>query len=69
MELNPHAAIELPLRIVLWEADGIAFLAYRDVENTLASEFNIPEPMTSPFGKIRALLARVTGHAQAPIQA
>ncbi|MCG5073424.1 DUF302 domain-containing protein [Paraburkholderia tagetis] len=62
MAANPHAALELPLRLVVWEDDeGHAQVDYRDVTQTLGPLYAIAPDLLVP-------LQRVTGLLQAAVQ-
>jgi len=62
MAANPHAAVELPLRMVIWEDDeGHTRLDYRDVSQTLGPLYGIAPEVLAP-------LQRVVGLLQATVQ-
>ncbi|HKU01078.1 MAG TPA: DUF302 domain-containing protein [Paraburkholderia sp.] len=62
MAANPHAALELPLRLVVWEDDeGRAHVDYRDVSQTLGPLYAIAPDLLAP-------LQRVAGRLQATVQ-
>ena len=57
MALNPHAAVELPLRMVVWEDDeGHTRLDYRDVSQTLGPLYGIDAEVLVPLQRVVALL-------------
>jgi len=57
----PHAALELPLRVVVWERDdGRTALDYRDVTQTLAA-YGVPPERFAPLQAMPALLAKIAG--------
>jgi len=57
----PHAALELPLRVVVWERDdGHIALDYRDVTQTLGA-YGVPAARLAPLLAIPALLAKIAG--------
>jgi len=59
---NPHAAVELPLRMVIWEDnEGHTRLDYRDVSQTLGPLYGIDAEVLAP-------LQRVVGLLQAAVQ-
>ena len=62
MAANPHAAVELPLRMVIWEDnEGHTRLDYRDVSQTLGPLYGIDAEVLAP-------LQRVVGLLQAAVQ-
>jgi uncharacterized protein (DUF302 family) len=57
MVANPHAALELPLRLVVWEDDsGRVHVDYRDVAQTLGPLFGIAPELLVPLQKVAGLL-------------
>jgi len=57
----PHAALELPLRVVVWERDdGRTALDYRDVTQTLGA-YGVPAERLAPLKGIPTLLAKIAG--------
>lgn len=57
MVANPHAALELPLRVVVWEDDaGRTHVDYRDVAQTLGPLFGIAPEVLAPLKRVPALL-------------
>lgn len=57
MAANPHAALELPLRLVVWEDDaGRTQLDYLDVTQTLGPLYGIADEQCAPLLKVPALL-------------
>jgi len=62
MVVNPHAAVELPLRMVIREDnEGHTRLDYRDVSQTLGPLHGIDAGVLAP-------LQRVVGRLQAAVQ-
>lgn len=57
MAANPHAALELPLRLVIWEDDaGGANVDYLDVTQTLGPHYAIAPDLLAPLQRVAALL-------------
>jgi uncharacterized protein (DUF302 family) len=57
MEANPHAALELPLRLVVWEDDADrTHVDYRDVAQTLGPLYGIAPEVIAPLKRMPALL-------------
>ncbi|MBN3853930.1 DUF302 domain-containing protein [Paraburkholderia sp. Ac-20340] len=57
MAANPHAALELPLRLVVWEDDaGHAHMDYRDVSQTLGPLYAIAPDLLVPLQRVVGLL-------------
>ncbi|QGZ63150.1 DUF302 domain-containing protein [Paraburkholderia acidisoli] len=57
MAANPHAAVELPLRLVVWEDDeGHARVDYRDVSQTLGPLYGITPEVLGPLQRVPALI-------------
>ncbi|MFM0149849.1 DUF302 domain-containing protein [Paraburkholderia sp. RL18-085-BIA-A] len=62
MQANPHAAVELPLRAVVWEDDhGTTRIDYQDVSGVLSSDYGLPQKMVAPLAAVRVLLEGVAG--------
>lgn len=62
MQANPHAAIELPLRAVVWQDDrGTTHIDYQDAAGVLANEYGLPANVVAPLATVRALLEGVAG--------
>jgi uncharacterized protein (DUF302 family) len=60
MQMNPHAALELPLRAVIWEdEDHIAHIDFLDVSRVLVEEYGVPRDTAAPLAAVRALLEGV----------
>jgi uncharacterized protein (DUF302 family) len=56
---HPHAALELPLRVVLWERDdGRTVIDYRNVVETLGA-YGVAADRLAPLQAVPALLAKV----------
>lgn len=61
MVAHPHAALELPLHVVVWEGDdGDVTLDYRDVIQTLGS-YGVAPGLYAPLQKIPEMLRAVAG--------
>jgi uncharacterized protein (DUF302 family) len=59
MAARPHAALELPLRAVVWEdADGRVYIDYQDVTKTLAP-YDVDASLLAPLQQVPALLRAV----------
>jgi uncharacterized protein (DUF302 family) len=57
MVANPHAALELPLRLVVWEDDeGRVHVDYRDVAQTLGPLYAIAPDLLVPLQRVAGLL-------------
>ena len=57
MVANPHAALELPLRLVVWEDDeGHVHVDYRDVAQTLGPLYAIEPDLLAPLQRVAGLL-------------
>lgn len=57
----PHAALELPLRVVVWERDdGCTVIDYRDVTKTLGA-YGVAAERIAPLQAIAGLLAKIAG--------
>jgi len=55
----PHAALELPLRVVVWERDdGHTAIDYRDVTRTLGA-YGVADERLAPLRSIPSLLAKI----------
>lgn len=61
MAANPHAAMELPLRAVVWEDDRQrVFVDYQDVTRSLV-HYNVDSQLFAPLQQMPALLRAVAG--------
>jgi len=61
MAAYPHAALELPLRAVVWEdADRHVHIDYQDVTKTLVA-YHVDAPLLAPLQQVPALLRAVAG--------
>jgi len=60
MEANPHAALELPLRGVVWEdpASGV-WVDYQDVTTALELDYKVDANLIAPLKQMPALLSGV----------
>ncbi|CAB3792594.1 hypothetical protein LMG28688_03549 [Paraburkholderia caffeinitolerans] len=57
MAANPHAALELPLRLVVWEdEEGRVQVDYRDVAQTLGPLYGIAPDLLVPLQRVAELL-------------
>ena len=62
MQANPHAAIELPLRVVIWLDDnGITLIDYQDASSVLTSDYGIAQSVVAPVSTLATLLNEVAG--------
>lgn len=56
----PSAAIDLPLKILVWEdADGKAWMSYNDPEY-LKGRHGIPDSLLQPLRAVEGLVAQVS---------
>ncbi|MDQ7976928.1 DUF302 domain-containing protein [Paraburkholderia sp. SARCC-3016] len=61
MAARPHAALELPLRAVVWEdADRHVHIDYQDVTKTLVA-YGVDAALLAPLQPVPALLRAVAG--------
>lgn len=61
MAAYPHAALELPLKAVVWEdADHHVHIDYQDVTKTLVA-YHVDAPLLAPLQQVPALLRTVAG--------
>lgn len=59
MEANPHAALELPLKLVVWQApNGPVQVDYLDPVAMLVEHYGIDPALTGGFAQVPALLAQ-----------
>ncbi|GAB2901332.1 hypothetical protein GCM10027093_42690 [Paraburkholderia jirisanensis] len=59
MAANPHAALELPLRAVVWQDDAQhVFIDYQDVTKTLPA-YGVDAQLLAPLQQVPALLRQV----------
>ncbi|GAA7769717.1 MULTISPECIES: DUF302 domain-containing protein [Cupriavidus] len=64
MQANPHAALELPLRAVVWEDDrGATHIDYLDTAGVLSREYGLQPALVAPLATVRALLEGVADNA------
>lgn len=57
MHSNPRAALELPLKVVIWEdGGGKTYLDYIDPTVVLRSQYEISEGLLEPLAAIRKIL-------------
>jgi uncharacterized protein (DUF302 family) len=62
MQTNPHAAVELPLRAVIWEDEhGATHIDYQDTSAVLTSEYGLPQNTVVPLAAVKGLLQAVAG--------
>jgi uncharacterized protein (DUF302 family) len=60
MAANPLAALELPLRAVIWEDDAHAVhLTYHEVTKSLESVYRIEPSLFAPLTRMPGLLRRI----------
>ena len=58
MEANPHAALELPLRAVVWEDPGSrVWVDYQDVTSTLEQNYKVDANLIAPLTQVPTLLS------------
>jgi uncharacterized protein (DUF302 family) len=58
MEANPHAALELPLRAVVWEDPGSGvWVDYQDVTTTLEVDYKVDANLIAPLKPVPMLLS------------
>jgi uncharacterized protein (DUF302 family) len=58
METNPHAALELPLRAVVWEDHGgVVRVDYQDVTTTLERDYKVDAKLIAPLKQMPILLS------------
>jgi uncharacterized protein (DUF302 family) len=59
MEANPHAALELPLKLVIWQApNGAVQVDYLDPSAMLVEHYGIDPALTGGFAQVPSLLAQ-----------
>ena len=57
MEANPNAALELPLKVVVWQDDrGVVQVVYLDPTTLLGERYGIEAALTSAFTPLSTLL-------------
>jgi len=62
MQANPHAALELPLRAVVWQDDqGGVHLDYQDISASLNAEYGLPSSLLMPLAQLPTLLGSIAG--------
>jgi uncharacterized protein (DUF302 family) len=62
MESNPHAALELPLRAVVWEdRGGVVWVDYQDVTTTLERDYKVDAKLIAPLKQMPNLLSGAMG--------
>lgn len=60
MVANPLAALELPLRAVIWEDEAHAVhLTYHDVTKTLDGVYRVDPSLYAPLSRVPAMLQRI----------
>lgn len=63
MNANPHAALELPLKAVVWEDDQKnVYVDYQDVTATLERDYKIDAQRIAPLKQTPVMLRAVAGH-------
>lgn len=59
MAANPHAALELPLKAVIWEDEpGSVCVDYLDPTSVLTERYGVDAALTGGFQQVGKLLAR-----------
>jgi uncharacterized protein (DUF302 family) len=59
MQMNPHAALELPLKAVVWEDDDRSVhIDFLDVSGMLINDYHLPVELAGPLAKAGALIQR-----------
>jgi uncharacterized protein (DUF302 family) len=62
METNPHVALELPLRAVVWEdRRGVVRVDYQDVTTTLERDYKVDANLIAPLKQMPKLLSGALG--------
>ncbi len=57
MQANPHAALELPLRVVVWEDNQqLVHLDYQDAVQVLTTYYSVTPELTARLAAVPALL-------------
>ncbi|QIE26759.1 hypothetical protein SBC1_39650 (plasmid) [Caballeronia sp. SBC1] len=57
MEANPHAALELPLRAVVWEdSESTVWVDYQDVTTALELDYKVDANLIAPLKQMPTLL-------------
>ncbi|MBJ8833494.1 MULTISPECIES: DUF302 domain-containing protein [Citrobacter] len=63
MQANPHAAIELPLRVVIWQDDnGDTHIDYQDASTVLEFDYGVAHNVVAPVNILTTLLNEVAGN-------
>lgn len=63
MQANPHAAIELPLRVVIWQDDnGDTHIDYQDASTVLEIDYGVAHNVVAPVSILATLLNEVAGN-------
>jgi uncharacterized protein (DUF302 family) len=58
METNPHAALELPLKAVVWQdRGGAVWVDYQDVTPTLERDYKVDAKLIAPLKRMPTLLS------------
>ena len=58
MEANPHAALELPLRAVVWEdSESTVWVDYQDVTTALELDYKVDAKLIAPLKPMPTLLS------------
>jgi len=59
MEANPHAALELPLKLIIWQDNrGVTNVEFLDPTALLSERYGIPAPLTNAFKSLREVLTQ-----------
>ncbi|MGF6768017.1 uncharacterized protein (DUF302 family) [Paraburkholderia sp. GAS199] len=60
MAANPHAAVELPLKVVVWQDNaGLVHVDYSDVTQLLTRDYGIDRALFEKLAQIPAMLRSV----------
>lgn len=63
MQANPHVAIELPLRAVIWQDDnGDTHIDYQDTSTVLEFDYGVAHNIVAPVSILATLLNEVAGN-------
>jgi uncharacterized protein (DUF302 family) len=54
MQARPRVALDLPLKVLVWDDDGQTKLTYASPA-TLAARYGVPDELVAPLGAINAL--------------
>ena len=63
MQANPHVAIELPLRVVIWQDDnGDTHIDYQDTSTVPEFDYGVAHNIVAPVSILATLLNEVAGN-------